>query len=50
MRVRGLGQCVFRFTGKETCKDVRLKHLNPQTQEFSIGTDGDDDDNDDGDG
>jgi hypothetical protein len=35
---------------KGNAKDVRLKHLNPQIQEFSIGTDGDDDDDDDDDG
>jgi hypothetical protein len=46
-----VGLNVFRFTGKETRKDVRLRHLNPQTQEFSIlpgqGDDDDDDDDDD---
>jgi hypothetical protein len=31
-----VGLNVFRFTGKEARKDVHLKHLNPQTQEFTI--------------
>jgi hypothetical protein len=44
-----VGLNVFRFTGKETRKDIKLKQLNPQTQEFSIGTDEDDDDDDDDD-
>jgi hypothetical protein len=48
-----VGLNVFRFTGKETRKDVRLRHLNPQTQEFSIlpgkGDDDEDDDRDDDD-
>jgi hypothetical protein len=48
-----VGLNVFRFTGKETRKDIRLRRLNPQTQEFSIlpgnGDDDDDDDDDDGD-
>jgi hypothetical protein len=47
------GLNVFRFTGRETRKDVKLRHLNPQTQEFSIlpgrGDDDDDGDDDDGD-
>jgi hypothetical protein len=46
-----VGLNVFRFTGKETRKDVRLKQLNPQTQEFTLkagrGDDDDDDDDDD---
>jgi hypothetical protein len=45
------GLNVFRFTGKEARKDIHLKHLNPQTQEFTIddrhGDDDDDDDDDD---
>jgi hypothetical protein len=44
------GLNVFKFTGKETKKDVNLRHLNPQTQEFSIragGGNGDGDDDDD---
>jgi hypothetical protein len=47
-----VGLNVFRFTGKETRKDVRLRRLNPQTQEFSIlpGDRDDDDDDDDDDG
>jgi hypothetical protein len=47
-----VGLNVFRFTGKETRKDVRLRRLNPQTQEFSIrpGDRDDDDDDDDEDG
>jgi hypothetical protein len=48
-----VGLNVFRFTGKETRKDVRLRRLNPQTQEFSIlpgDRDDDDDDDDDDDG
>jgi hypothetical protein len=47
-----VGLNVFRFTGRETRRDVRLKHLNPQTQEFTIDDrrgDDDDDDDDDGD-
>jgi len=44
------GLNVFRFTGKETRKDIRLRSLNPQTQEFSLGRDeGDDDEGDDDD-
>jgi hypothetical protein len=44
------GLNLFRYTGKETRKAIRLKHLNPQTQEFSIsGKKGDDDDDDDDD-
>jgi hypothetical protein len=31
-----VGLNVFRFTGKEARKDIHLKHLNPQTQEFSL--------------
>jgi hypothetical protein len=42
------GLNVFRFSGKETRGAIRLPHLNPQTQEFSL-TAGDDDDDDDGD-
>jgi hypothetical protein len=34
----------FEFTAWETGRDVNLRHLNPQTREFSIGTDRDDDD------
>jgi hypothetical protein len=34
------GLNVFRFTGHETRKDIHLKSLNPQTQEFSIGSHG----------
>jgi hypothetical protein len=30
------GLNVFRFTGKEARKDIKLRHLNPQTQEFSL--------------
>jgi hypothetical protein len=30
------GLMVFRFTGQETAGTMRLDHLNPQTQEFSI--------------
>jgi len=45
------GLNLFRYTGKETRKAIRLKHLNPQTQEFSLtarrGDDDDDDDDDD---
>src|SRR5918992_1392430 len=49
-----VGLNVFRFTGREARKDIHLKHLNPQTQEFTIdskdkgkGKDKDDDDDDD---
>ncbi|HEV2874523.1 MAG TPA: hypothetical protein VGW14_05185, partial [Thermoleophilaceae bacterium] len=46
-----VGLNVFRFTGRETRGDIRLRHLNPQTQEFSLddrrGDDDDDDDDDD---
>jgi hypothetical protein len=46
-----VGLNVFRFTGRETRRDVKLRHLNPQTQEFTIddrrGDDDDDDDDDD---
>jgi hypothetical protein len=47
-----VGLNVFRFTGKETRKDIKLRHLNPQTQEFSIrpGQRDDDDDDDDDEG
>jgi hypothetical protein len=31
------GLNVFRFSGKETGGAIRLPHLNPQTQEFSLG-------------
>jgi hypothetical protein len=31
------GLNVFRFSGRETGGAIRLPHLNPQTQEFSIG-------------
>jgi hypothetical protein len=48
------GLNLFRYTGKETRNTVRLGHLNPQTQEFTIeakkddrGDDDDDDDDDD---
>ena len=45
------GLNLFRYTGRETRKAIRLKHLNPQTQEFSLngkrGHDDDDDDDDD---
>jgi hypothetical protein len=49
------GLNLFKYTGKETRKAIRLKHLNPQTQEFSLdgkkdddrGDDDDDDDDDD---
>jgi hypothetical protein len=49
-----VGLNVFRFTGRETRNDVRLKALNPQTQEFTIDSrgkgkgkgKGDDDDDD----
>jgi hypothetical protein len=44
------GLNVFRFSGKETGGAIRLKHLNPQTQEFSLaGDNGDDDEGDDDD-
>jgi hypothetical protein len=44
------GLNLFRYTGREARKAIRLKHLNPQTQEFSIGGKrGDDDDDDDDD-
>jgi hypothetical protein len=47
------GLNLFRYTGKETRGAVRLRHLNPQTQEFTIEAKkhdrGDDDDDDDGD-
>jgi hypothetical protein len=38
------GLNVFRFTGKETRGAIRLPHLNPQTQEFSLERDDEDDD------
>jgi hypothetical protein len=41
-----VGLNVFRFTGKEARKDVHLKHLNPQTQEFTIDDRRGDDDDD----
>jgi hypothetical protein len=31
------GLNIFRFSGRETSGAVRLDHLNPQTQEFTIG-------------
>jgi hypothetical protein len=31
------GLNVFRFSGSETGGAIRLDHLNPQTQEFSLG-------------
>ena len=44
------GLNLFRYTGRETRKAITLKHLNPQTQEFSLnGKRGDDDDDDDDD-
>jgi hypothetical protein len=44
------GLNLFRYTGKETRGAVRLRHLNPQTQEFTISAKkGDDDDGDDDD-
>jgi hypothetical protein len=43
------GLNLFRYTGDETRGAVRLKHLNPQTQEFSISAKRGDDDDDDGD-
>ena len=47
------GLNLFRFTGRETRRDVQLRHLNPQTQEFTLddrrGDDDDDDDRDDDD-
>jgi hypothetical protein len=43
------GLNLFRYTGEETRGAVRLKHLNPQTQEFSLGRDDDDDDDGDDD-
>jgi hypothetical protein len=45
-----VGLNVFEFTGRETRDDINLRHLNPQTQEFSLddrrGDDDDDDDDD----
>jgi hypothetical protein len=43
------GLNLFRYTGEETRSAVRLKHLNPQTQEFTLGRDDDDDDDNDDD-
>jgi hypothetical protein len=43
------GLNIFEFTGRETRGAIRLGHLNPQTQEFSIDADDDDDDDDDDD-
>jgi hypothetical protein len=44
------GLNLFRYTGKETRGALRLRHLNPQTQEFTIsGKKGDDDGDDDDD-
>jgi hypothetical protein len=43
------GLNVFRFRGRETAGAIRLPHLNPQTQEFSISREDDDDDDDDDD-
>jgi hypothetical protein len=43
------GLNLFEFTGRETRGAIRLGHLNPQTQEFSIDADDDDDDDDDDD-
>ncbi|HEV3378178.1 MAG TPA: hypothetical protein VG126_12955 [Thermoleophilaceae bacterium] len=48
-----VGLNVFRFTGRETRRDIELRRLNPQTQEFSIDARDkgrDDDDDDDGKG
>jgi hypothetical protein len=46
-----VGLNIFEFTGRETRGAIRLPHLNPQTQEFSLddrrGDDDDDDDDDD---
>jgi hypothetical protein len=45
------GLNLFDYTGRETRGEIRLPHLNPQTQEFSLddrrGDDDDDDDDDD---
>jgi LVIVD repeat len=47
------GLNIFEHTGRETRSAVKLGHLNPQTQEFTLkdrrGDDDDDDDDDDGD-
>jgi hypothetical protein len=32
----GEGLNVFRFSGPETAGAMKLRHLNPQTQEFTI--------------
>jgi hypothetical protein len=43
-----VGLNLFRYTGRETRGEIRLDHLNPQTQEFTIDDRrGDDDDDDD---
>jgi hypothetical protein len=44
------GLNLFKYTGKETRSAIKLRHLNPQTQEFSLGRDDDDDDDDDDNG
>jgi hypothetical protein len=31
------GLSIFRFSGGQTAGAIRLGHLNPQTQEFTIG-------------
>ena len=49
----GEGLNIFKLKGKETRSAIKLGHLNPQTQEFSIqprDRDDDDDDDDDDDG
>jgi hypothetical protein len=43
----GEGLNIFGLGGRETRGAIRLRHLNPQTQEFSLGRDRDDDDGDD---
>jgi hypothetical protein len=46
----GEGLNIFRLRGRETRSAIKLGHLNPQTQEFSLdGRRGDDDDDDRGD-
>jgi hypothetical protein len=40
------GLNVFRFTGRETRSAINLRHLNPQTQEFSLDGRGKGDDDD----
>jgi hypothetical protein len=40
----GEGLNIFGLRGRETRGAIRLRHLNPQTQEFSLGRDRDDDD------